>query len=470
MRFSGLLVLILLLGIGGLVSYALENPIRDRIAAGQTVGIRTVAKVPSDEPSGFAPIQYLYHAGDGSGRLFVADLRGQIWLIKNGRLASEPFADLSVLLGDRLWANCGGSCGVRSLAFHPDFDRPGRPGFGRLYVLTIQVPESSTANPRTPIFRWTRSPVEAVDVVSEWRVDPRNPDRIDPSSEREILRIEQWRIGHSTEHIGFNPRVGPSQPDYGKLYVGIGDGGFDPADPDPLRTAQDRQNVLGTILRIIPIRRGRPGYRVPRDNPFLGDPDALPEIWAYGLRNPQRFSWDMGGRGKLLIADIGQTNVEEVNLGAPGANYGWREREGTFRLDPADPDRVLPLPADDQRFAFTYPVLQYDHDLSIVPSGLAAVTGGFVYRGKRLPRLVGHYLFADLVSGRIFHTPVEDLVAGGQARFRELRLTQNGRPVRLLDLVGEGAERVDLRFGQDERGEIYLLTKQDGRIRKLVNR
>lgn len=466
-RALTILGLLITIGVTGLPARAqpARGPLPDLIPPGQTVGIINVNRIPSDEPSGFSPIQYLYHAGDGSGRMFVADLRGQIWLIRNGRLAPRPFLDLEAVMGDRLRVDCN-SCGVRSFAFHPNFDLPGSGGFGRFYTVTIQVPGSSAAQPATPIFRWTRSPVATVDVISEWQVDPQNPDRIDPSSEREVMRIEQWKIGHSAEHIGFNPRVGPRHPDFGKLYIAVGDGGFDADDPDPFRNSQDKQNVLGALLRIQPLIGGRPGYLIPPDNPFRTDPSARPEIWAHGFRNPQRFSWDTTGRGVLLIADIGQANIEEINLGVAGANYGWREREGTFVLDPADPTRVGPLPADDQRFGFTYPVLQYDHDLSIVPSGIAAVTGGFVYRGTRIPGLIGHYLFADLVSGRIFHTPVGSLVQGRKSGFRELRLTRNGRPVRLLDLVG--AERVDLRFGQDERGEIYLLTKQDGLIRRLV--
>jgi glucose/arabinose dehydrogenase len=220
------------------------------------------------------------------------------------------------------------------------------------------------------------------------------------------------------------------------------------------------------MLRIEPLTNGRPGYRIPPDNPFRGDPEALPEIWAYGLRNPQRFSWDPAGRRDLLIADIGQANVEEINLGRPGANYGWRRREGTFVLSRRNPTRVRDLPKNDERRGFTYPVLQFDHDVSTLPGGPIAVTGGFVYRGKQITSLVGHYLFADLVSGRIFHVPVRNIIEGRQARFRELMLTAEGRPVRLLDLMDAG--RVDLRFGQDERGEIYLLTKQDGMIRRLV--
>jgi hypothetical protein len=216
-----------------------DDPIPGRIKPGLTVGIEEVARVPSAEPSGYAPIQYLHHAGDGSGRLFVADLRGQVWLIENGSLVPEPFLDLAAILGDRLRAGCN-SCGVRSFAFHPDFDRPRRRGFGKVYTLTIQTPESSAAHPQTPVFRWKRSPVATVDVISEWQVDPVDPNRVDPASEREIMRVEQRKIGHSAEHIGFPLRVRRRNPDYGRLYVSIGDGGFDPDNPDPFREVRTR--------------------------------------------------------------------------------------------------------------------------------------------------------------------------------------------------------------------------------------
>jgi hypothetical protein len=396
-----LIVGALLLICGPASAQQLADPIPDAIPPGRVAELVDFVQIPSDRSSGFAPIQYLHHAGDGSGRLFVADLRGQVWLIEDGVLAPEPFLDAAAILGDALRAGCN-SCGVRSFAFHPDFAKPARGGFGRFYTVTIQAPETSAARPATPIFRWTKSPVATVDVVSEWRVDPEDPNRIDPTSEREVLRVEQWRIGHSTEHIGFKPNARRRDPDFGKLFIALGDGGFNGDDPDPFRNAQDTRTVLGKILRIIPRRSGRPGYRIPRDNPFVGDPDVLPEIWASGLRNPQRFSWDAAGRGAMLIADIGQAGVEEINLGIAGANYGWREREGAFVLDPSDPSAVLPLPPDDAAFGFTYPIAQYDHDLSLVPSGLAAVTGGFVYRGREHHRLRGEYLFGDLVSGRSF--------------------------------------------------------------------
>jgi hypothetical protein len=172
---------------------------------------------------------------------------------------------------------------------------------------------------------------------------------------------------------------------------------------------------------------------------------------------------DRGGTGAFLVTDIGQRHVEEVNLGIKGANYGWPLREGTFATDRRDPTVLRALPPDDAALGFTYPVAQYDRDEA--NGGKMAITGGFVYRGAAIPALAGEYLFGDIVSGRVFHVPVRDLRPGAQATIKELTLLENGKPITLQELVGR---RVDLRFGQDEAGEVYLLTKQDGAIRKLV--
>ena len=160
----------------------------------------------------------------------------------------------------------------------------------------------------------------------------------------------------------------------------------------------------------------------------------------------------------MLIADIGQANIEEINVGAAGANYGWSEREGTFVVDHDDEDEFHALPPDDALQGFTYPVAQYDHDEG------DAIVGGFVYRGELVPDLYGKYIFGDLVRGRIFYVDVDDLVPGRQATINELTLLRNGVEITLLALLGDDY-RADLRFGLDEDGEIYVLTKRDGMIR-----
>ena len=242
---------------------------------------------------------------------------------------------------------------------------------------------------------------------------------------------------------------------------------------DPWFVGQDLSSPLGALLRIDPLEpaMGGGGYSVPTGNPFAddGDVDTLAEIWAYGLRNPHRFSWDRGGAERLFISDIGQANVEEINLGSPGANYGWSEREGTFLVMHFNENDVFALPGNDASFGYTYPVIQYDHD-----EGDRAISGGYVARGGVLgPALEGHYIFGDLPSGRVFHAPAATLDGSGQASFQVLRLIDQGTGMEstLLEMVGGGspASRADLRFGRDDAGSLYLLTKQDGSVRRLVS-
>jgi glucose/arabinose dehydrogenase len=247
------------------------------------------------------------------------------------------------------------------------------------------------------------------------------------------------------------------------LYIGVGDGGntiFREKKVDAFHAAQNRLIPFGKILRINPLADGGRKYSIPGDNPFVRDASYLKEIWGLGLRNPQRFSWDSGGNHRMLIADIGQAQVEEINIGQPGANYGWGEREGMFAVDPNDENHLSPPPPGDERLGYTYPAVQYRHDQS------RAVTGGFVYRGKAIPSLYGKYIFGDIASGRIFFVEESTLVNGRPSPFGEVKLRYLGRERSLLEIVG-GDSRADLRFGMDEQGAIYLLTKRDGMIRKL---
>jgi glucose/arabinose dehydrogenase len=260
----------------------------------------------------------------------------------------------------------------------------------------------------------------------------------------------------------FDPHLQPGMPGYGMMLIGVGDGGNNPPHPDPYDQAQNPGLIPGKILRIDPLPQpdGAP-YGIPADNPFVGRAGIHPEIFALGLRHPQNFSYDIATGGKLILSDIGQAQIEEINLLLPGANYGWPVREGTFVTDRLRQDDLYALPADDASRGFTYPVAQYDHGEGV------AITGGFVYRGASVPALQGHYLFGDLVNGRVFHLPADELVPGRQAAFAELTLLKNGTPVTLMQLMPGRQRRVDLRFGQDQAGEVYLTSKRDGWIRGL---
>jgi hypothetical protein len=362
-----------------------------------------------------------------------------------------------------------GQKGLSSFAFHPDYHTIDSDGEGRLFTASSQTIASGTPDYPVP----AGAPESHHSVLHEWTVSA-NPDAIDGGSAREILRVGETYGDHNVGRIAFDPNLDPGHPDYGLLYVAFGDGGnvcCPRPTIDPHFVGQDLASPLGTLVRIDPLEPagGGAAYAVPGSNPFVsdGDPDTLGEIWAYGLRNPHVFAWDRGGQGKLLVSDIGQANIEEINVGAIGANYGWSEREGTYALVHSNENDVFPLPGNDATFGYTYPALQYDHD-----EGDRAISGGYVLRHVMPSSLEGHYVFGDLRSGRVFHAHVASLSSTFPTGFEVLRLfdASDGQEKSLLEMIGGGtpAPRADLRFGIDDDGWIHLVTKRDGAVRRLV--
>jgi glucose/arabinose dehydrogenase len=407
-------------------------------------------RIPSIRINRAARLNALVSPPDGSHRLFVVDLDGAILIVEDGKLLPKSFLDLAQVRRGGLVAT-GLEEGLNSIAFHPDFAHAGKPGFGKFYTFS-----SERADPAMPALP-TRSgrPVHHHDVIAEWSVDAHDASVADPASRREVLRIVHPTEGHLGGTLGFNPGAHEGDADYGMLYVSVGDGA------DAHDAAQDRMLALGKILRIDPRPHGDKAYGVPSDNPFVNEKSALPEIWAYGLRNPERFSWDAAGTHQVLIADIGERQFEELDLGHPGANYGWSEREGFTVVEHADDSVRGPAANDDGERRFTAPALVYGHR-----GALAAITGGYVYRGNAIPELRGYYVFGDIVSGRIYATDVSQLVDGKQATFFELPLQYKGQPQTLLQIVR--ADRADLRFGIDDAGEIYVLSKRNGIVYRLA--
>jgi glucose/arabinose dehydrogenase len=412
---------------------------------------------PSSTGRPRAGLNFLYFAPDGTGRLYVNDTRGKIWRVDRNSGATTLFLDLRAVRGSALIGD-GLQVGLRSFAFHPDYARAGRPGYRKLYTVSTETAASRPA--ATPTFSG-ECPTLFHDVLAEWSVDAANT-RVLPGSRREVLRIVEWRRDHNADQLMFDPNATPGTANYGKLFVGVGDGGNWPSHPDPYEQAQDGRSLAGKILRIDPLQRGGKPFSIPPDNPFVGRADILPAIWAMGLRHPQNICFDLGGTRRMIFTDIGQAKIEEVNLGVRGANYGWPLREGTFVTARFDETTLYARGPNDAASGFTYPVAQYDHTEG------RAITGGFVYRGSRVPSLRGQYLLGDMVNGRVFHVPVSHLKLGETAQLRELTLKRNGRTVTLRELVNGPNYRVDLRFGQDSAGEVYVLTKQDGKIRRLV--
>lgn len=345
------------------------------------------------------------HAGDGSGRLFIAEQGGWIRTVQNGALHPTPFLDLSqrVALGDEQ--------GLLGLAFHPDFAVPGAFGQGKFYVY-YSAPATVAGTHHDS-------------VISEFRVSPGDPNLAELVSERVVLRFSQPFYNHNGGDLKFGP-------DDGLLYISSGDGG---SGSDPQNNAQNRSTLLGKILRIdVNGNNGPTGqYGIPATNPFVGQSGVREEIFAYGFRNPFRMSFDDGLNGaaspdRLFVGDVGQSAWEEVDLVTAGGNYGWRLREGAHPFNTTDP----------QPGNLIDPIAEYPN-----PTQGQAVIGGFVYRGDAFPTLRGFYIFADL-TGRIF---VLEEPTRGQFELSEPNVA-GGNPIGSFVLG----------FGEDEAGELYLLT------------
>ncbi len=374
--------------------------------------------------------------GDGSDRLFVIDQVGVVYLIKKGKLVDRPVLDLRKQIV-KIKPNFD-ERGLLGIAFHPNFAKSG-PGNGRVYLYTSEP----TSSGKSDFPLKDAQNIDHHSVVTEWRFHSSNPDVIDPSSRREIMRFDQPQFNHDGGAIAFGPD--------GMLYIGVGDGGkaHDKGDGhSPGGNGQDRMKVLGKILRIDPL--GRSGkkaangqYSVPADNPFVGEPTWLPEIWASGMRNPFRMSFDRKD-GTFTTGDIGQNMIEEINIIVRGGNYGWPIKEGTFYFDRRQGKEgsiyIKPLTKAELPKMID-PVIQYDHDDGI------SVIGGFVYRGSAIPKLVGQYVFGEWTrkSGKKL----------GRLLYADLK---TAKAYEILQANGKPAGRYVTGFGEDDNGELYLLS------------
>ncbi len=438
-------------GASAQLSEPVVDPLPERITRSHVaVVIEEHLRFPASSDRGpRARINHLRFAPDGTDRQFVNDLRGRLYVVEGGSIAT--YLHLSAEMPAFVDAPGLGS-GFGSFAFHPAFASNGLLYTVHTESVGVAAPDLAGPNTVEPVIQG---------VITEWDADDPLVDAFS-GTHRELLRIEFPGTIHGIQEITFKPLATPGTPDYGLLYVGVGEGGS--VDAEIVDNSGHPASALGTILRLDPSgdNAANGAYGIPRDNPWAADddPETLGEIWALGFRNPNRLSWDPGGDGVMLISEIGETNIEEINVGVAGAHYGFPTREGTFRFDPTDRPSVYPLPAGGRETDFTDPVAQYDHD-----EGRAAV-GGSVYRGGLIPDLYGHYVFGDIRTGRLFHFDIADL-GDGPVPFQELSLTRSdGSAVSLRTLVG--IDRVDLHFGVDPDGELHVLTKADGAIRRLT--
>jgi len=327
---------------------------------------------------------------DSSGRLFVVEQVGLIFIVNNGQVNSTPFLDISNLLPSRVYSGIYTEQGLLGMAFHPNFAQNG-------------------------VFFVSYNDVNVNSVIARYHVLPDQPNCADPDSGVILLKFRQPYQDHKGGQIAFGPD--------GYLYAAFGDGG---APAIPSYRSQDPQSYLGKMLRLDVNDITASSYRIPPNNPYVGNPRYLPEIWALGLRNPWRFSFDRQ-TGDLFIGDVGQWLYEELNYqpgnSSGGENYGWSAFEGFHTYLKDQP--VLGKP--------TWPIIEYKHDQG------QSITGGFVYRGKTMPKLYGKYIYGDYIYGKVWILD-RDASGGWQNHL----------------LMGSTGFNMSS-FAEDSDGEIYLV-------------
>jgi uncharacterized protein (TIGR03118 family) len=418
----------------------ISNPIPEKIQKGDvTIELQSIAE-------GLVSPVGLAAPDDGSGRLFICDQVGLIRVLSNATLLPSPLLDVK----NRLVPLIAGydERGLIGLAVHPNFAQ-----HPFIYTYTSEPNGPAADFPIVPDSGKTNN---CQSVISEWRIDAADSNRVDPTSRREILRIDKPQSNHN----GGTLRFGPD----GFLYFAIGDGGQ--ADDQgsghsPGGNGQDKTKILGKMIRIdVDARTSANGqYGIPEQNPFFGQSGVVQEIFAYGLRNPYSFSFDQEN-GDIYLGDVGQNDVEEVDKIVIGGNYGWPIKEGSFFFDPNGTNNgfVTTVPVREVPEDLIDPIANYDHDEG------TAVIGGYLYRGSAIAGLTGKFVTGDLgklgtsAFGRLF------FLEGSQVK--ELRIGADDRP---LNFYLKG-------FGEDLQGELYALGTTNlgpsgtaGKVFKLVS-
>jgi hypothetical protein len=403
----------------------------------------------------------------GTRRLFVNDMRGPLYSVSYDGKTVMKYLDINAPnLGVSVQSQ-GRERGFQSFAFHPQFNQAGTRGYGRFYTYT----DSSNIQPK-PDFVPAGGMNTHDTVLFEWTAKNPAAATYDGGPPREVLRFRQPFANHNAGLASFNPLAMPGNPDYGLLYFTLADGG---SGGDPFNAAQNLASPYGKFLRIDPLGSNSANgkYGIPGGNPFVNDnkPETLGEIYAYGLRNPQRFGWDPKN-GTLFIAEIGQNIVEEISVATPGANLGWHDWEASFRFIDRTHIELNQRRADP---TVTYPIVEFDHHDALFGSQVA-VTGIVVYRGTAIPQLENKVVFGDNPSGEVFYVDADRLPGGGQDAMRRVLFNSGGSGKTLLTLIREknaaqkrsGADRADLRFGTGPDNRVFLLNKQDGTVREVV--
>ena len=425
------------------------EPVLEPIAFGNyLLHLQTAIQIPAtsdkDPLARIAKMDYQ----PGSEDLYILDLRGKLYQLRDGK--AKPYLEIDRLMPNFIDAP-GLATGFGSFAFHPEF-----PKNGLLYTTHTEKAGSAPAD-----FSYADSiRVSLQWVISEWKTEDPSAFPFD-GQRRELMRINMVGPSHGVQELTFNPLAKPGEEDYGLIYLGVGDGGS-VGGGFPFVT-NSIETIWGSIIRFDP--RGNNSqngnYGIPAGNPYADgkNGNALKEIYAWGFRNPHRISWTKDGR--MIASNIGQAQFESLYLISPGNNYGWPVREGTYRLnEKGNLNAVYPLPEDDAAYNFTYPIAQYTHQEG------NAISGGFEYWGETIPELQGKYIFGDIVNGRIFYIDLDEVRQGQQAAIKELRLNIDGKYTSFGKMFDN--KKVDIRFGRDHQGELWVSSKIDGKVYRVT--
>ena len=401
----------------------------------------------------------------GTRRLFVNDMRGPIYSVSYDGTQVTRYLDINAPAWGVGVQFAGRERGFQSFTFHPQFAQPGTPGFGKLYTYTDTTNQTPAAD-----FTTTHTATTHDTVLLEWTAKTPGAAAYDGAAPRELMRFRQPFANHNAGHLAFNPTAKAGTPEFGLLYVGVADGG---SGGDPLRMAQSLGSAFGKIFRIDPTgtTSANKKYGIPAGNPFVGKASALPEIYAYGVRNPQRFAWD-AHNGALYVADIGQNIVEEISPVTAGANLGWNDWEGSYRFIGRQAVHLEKRRSDP---ALTYPIAEWGQIDPLLQNSSAA-SGLIVYRGRDIPQLANLVIFTDMPSGEIFYVSADRVPKGGQDPIRRILINSGGTAKTVLQVVQEKntaqgkkpATRVDLRINGGPGNQVFLLNKADGTIRVLT--
>jgi glucose/arabinose dehydrogenase len=446
---------IVILGCASVAGAQPQDVLPDIPRGDVAIRLRTIA-------DGMGAPDYATSAPGNPDRLFVIEQKGLLQIVDNGNLLATPALDIQGVIGAAFNpGNANDERGFLGVAFHPDFANAASPGFRTLYTYNSQPIPAGTS----PTYVAPNGASQGYkNVINEWKMSAADPNMVDPASQREIISFGKNANNHNGGTVAFGPD--------GYLYLATGDGGnandVGASHLEPGGNAQNLSTPLGKMLRIDPLAPAltpasadpistNGQYRIPTTNPFDGA-GQVPEIYAYGFRNPYRYSFDTL-TGDLIMADVGQNNVEEINKVVLGGNYGWAVKEGTFLFNRTAV--VGPPPMNAGTVGENSPgmpaglidpisgplgTLEYDHGDGI------SITGGFVYRGTGIPELYGKYVFGDLairnapprVDGRLFYADLE------MGTIREFLLPQFANHQLPNQVTVHG-------FGQDGHGELYAL-------------